>query len=227
MKNNNNPFLETSHLKRILGDKLFCFFKKVFDFCGAPDAGKFLNQNFEWVTGYAPSYKVYTALLTQSGGDDPQTFSNTDNGNLVIGVTYEIANYAAGDDFTNVGAPSNANGVKFVATGTTAASWSGATELNYNNGAPVVKVLENTIGNIYWLFISNGNYIAKLDVIFTTEGKQAVFSSSYSSNNGFMPYYTAIINNDVDGEIGIFMTNGASTANIGLSGFPIEIRVYN
>ena len=56
-------------------------------------------------------YKVYTALLTQTGGDDPQTISA---GTLVVGVTYEITNYQSDDDFTNVGAPLNETGVKFV-----------------------------------------------------------------------------------------------------------------
>lgn len=50
MKIQFSPFNESSHLKRILGEKLFCIFKKIFVFCGAPDANKFLNQNYEWVT---------------------------------------------------------------------------------------------------------------------------------------------------------------------------------
>jgi len=95
-------------------------------------------------------YKVFTALLTQSGGDNPGIFQSLDNGDLVIGVTYEIAFYETGDDFTNIGAPTNANGVKFVATGTTAANWNGSTELNYITGAPVATVLENTIGNVWF-----------------------------------------------------------------------------
>ena len=50
MKMKFNPFNENGYLKRILGDKLFCSFKKIFDFCGEADPDKFLNQNFEWTT---------------------------------------------------------------------------------------------------------------------------------------------------------------------------------
>ncbi len=39
-------------------------------------------------------------------------------GPLVIGTEYVIAEYKAGDDFTNVGATSNATGTVFTATGT-------------------------------------------------------------------------------------------------------------
>ena len=39
-------------------------------------------------------------------------------GPLIIGTYYEITTFVAGDDFTNVGASSNASGVRFVATGT-------------------------------------------------------------------------------------------------------------
>lgn len=44
-------------------------------------------------------------------------------GPLVIGTSYYINNFIPGDDFTNVGAASNASGVYFVATGTTPAVW--------------------------------------------------------------------------------------------------------
>jgi hypothetical protein len=45
------------------------------------------------------------------------------SGTLIIGATYIISGYIVGDDFTNVGAASNANGVIFVATGTTPTIW--------------------------------------------------------------------------------------------------------
>lgn len=40
-------------------------------------------------------------------------------GPLVIGKSYKIDVFIAGDDFTNVGAASNASGIYFIATGTT------------------------------------------------------------------------------------------------------------
>lgn len=56
MKTKFNPFNENGYLKRILGDKVFCAFKKIFDFCGVPNESKFLNQNFEWVTESDPIF---------------------------------------------------------------------------------------------------------------------------------------------------------------------------
>jgi hypothetical protein len=100
-------------------------------------------------------YKVYTALLTQSGGGDSQSISNDP---LTIGATYEITQIDDGD-FTNVGAPNNNLGTYFVATGTTP-NWGtfGENVLEYNTGAPVVTVLENTIGNIWFTYSGPGAY---------------------------------------------------------------------
>lgn len=50
-------------------------------------------------------------------------------GPLVVGHYYIIETFGAGDDFTNVGAASNANGIEFIATGTTPATWSNGTTL--------------------------------------------------------------------------------------------------
>ena len=101
-----------------------------------------------------PKYKVYTALLTQSGGDDFQSISS---GPLTIGVTYQIISEGANDDFTNVGAPNNTVGTFFVATGTNPNYFDGG-ELEYNTGAPVVTVLENTIGNVWFTYVDIGLY---------------------------------------------------------------------
>lgn len=50
-------------------------------------------------------------------------------GTLITGREYRIDTYAAGDDFTNVGAASNASGVRFVATGTTPTTWTNSSSL--------------------------------------------------------------------------------------------------
>ena len=168
-------------------------------------------------------YQVYTALLTQSGGDDLQ---NQQSGLLTVGVTYYIDDNASFPDFTNVGAPNNNVGTYFVATGTTPTSWGEAT-LEYNTGAPVATVLENNIGNIWWTFAITGSYVGYLPDTLLTEGKQIILSIPYSYNNGTIAYYMAIQNNDVDGEVGISTSDGTSLADIGFTNFPIEIRVYN
>jgi hypothetical protein len=121
----------------------------------------------EWqYTKLEKSYKVYTALLTQSGGDDFQEFVGS--GTLTVGVTYLISDNATNPDFTNVGAPNNDVGTYFVATGTTPNSWGEAT-LGYNTGAPVVTVLENTIGNIWWTYNGVAQYEANSNSLFTID----------------------------------------------------------
>jgi len=181
------------------------------------------NASGQTINGQSllPSYKVYTALLTQSGGDDPLT---TTGGTLTIGVTYEITNIQTGDDFTNVGASSNTNGVKFVATGTTPTIWTNSSELSYNNGAPVVTVLENSIGNICWSYASTGNYMGILLNAFTSN-KTAVFISGQGIGAGFGVVTTAFslgIN-----QVDVMTQNTDGGINDYLINTPIEIRVYN
>jgi len=164
------------------------------------------------------SYKVYTALLTQSGGDDPQ------DGNgftLTIGVTYEIIDNSGGADFTNVGAPNNELGTKFIATGTNPNWGNDVADLAYNTGAPVVTVLENTIGNIWFTYESTGNYKCHV-------------SNNFPNNKsiGFVTRTNTIdpenIYLNIQDEI-LIMTSGTTNiwADSLLSNTPIEIRVYN
>lgn len=167
-------------------------------------------------------YKVYTALLTQSGGNSIQYISS---GNLTIGVTYLINE--PGSDFTNVGAPNNNVGTYFVATGTTPAYWDG-TELVYNTGTPVVTVLENTIGNITWAYQETGYYTGSLtngfggDLFFQND--RVVF---FSGNLEIGQMAINIYKND-DDQIGIdaFKIDG-TYVDSALNNVPIEIRVYN
>lgn len=174
----------------------------------------------------APSYKVYTALLTQSGKDD---ILNISGGNLTIGVTYYIDD-SGGGDFTNVGAPNNDFGTYFVATGTTPNSWGTLANLLYNTGAPVVTVLENTIGDIWFSYNGFGSY----------------FIQSY--DNTFIPEKTfSLIGtpNDITSVPGVFEIFSTTTLGINdamqllsfdmsstlvdgqLYKTSIEIRVYN
>lgn len=172
------------------------------------------------ITLPALPYLVFTALLTQQGASDPQTLINTDNGNIVPGVTYKITNYDPSDDFLNVGAPSNANGVDFLATGTTASSWSGTSELNYNNGAPVAKVLQNTIGKIWFEYIGVGVYYISCFGLFELNKTWAICPSNIQTgvqNTLITPSFNRFI----------LSTNELNIANDNLLDVtPIEIRVY-
>jgi hypothetical protein len=166
-----------------------------------------------------PSYKVYTALLTQSGNED---LSNISSGFLTIGVTYLIYDLedVVGADFTNVGASNNNVGTYFVATGTTPI-WGtnpiGVGILQYNTGAPVVTVLENTIGNIWFTYEGIGTYYVNSGGLFTLN---KTFAPSVVINN--IPQIISLVvgNRNV---IELVNNEGDSTLN----NTPIEIRVYN
>ena len=109
-----------------------------------------------------PAYKVYTALLTQSGGND---IMSQNIGFLTIGVSYIINDTQIGMDFTNVGALNNNVGTYFIAIGTTPNSWGidvGAAVLNYSTGAPVATVMENTLGfNPIFMYGTQGGYVMR------------------------------------------------------------------
>ena len=169
-------------------------------------------------------YKVYTALLTQSGGDDPQEFVGS--GTLTVGVTYLISDNASNPDFTNVGAPNNNVGTYFVATGTTPNSWGEAT-LGYNTGAPVVTVLENTIGNIWFEFYANGQYKINSNGLLFFNSRQFYYGllKSLDSVNGYIIESDEVAYND--DFIQIITQDGNRAAVNGMEKVPIEIRVYN
>jgi len=169
-----------------------------------------------------PLYSVYTALITQSGTSSTQTIST---GDLTLGVTYRIE-VGSSFDFTNVGAPDNNTGTMFVATGITPSEWGGGV-LTYDPGAPVVTILENTIGNIIWIYNAVGNYQALLLNSFPLN-KTAVFITS----QGFAPPALAAAFKTSSSQI--FVTTQRDDGNgnmIGINGSlqlcTFEIRVYN
>jgi hypothetical protein len=164
-------------------------------------------------------YKVYTALLTQSGGDSE---ININTGELTIGVTYRIdSSEQEGGDWTNVGAPNNNPGTYFVAIGTTPNSWgAGGGQLTYNTGAPVVTVLENTIGNIWFTYNNEGVYgINSGGLFFENKSWSINVLISQASIYSFLEW------RDFN-EFRINTING-TPANELLLNTPIEIRVYN
>lgn len=149
--------------------------------------------------------KVLRALVNQSGTSDPQTATS---GTLTVGVSYEITTFETGDDFTNVGAPSNANGVKFIATGTTPTVWTEGSTLAWDNGAPVLIIYENTIGNIWTLYGEPSTYYINSDALFTDN--KTVITNGFNENN---PYYKPI-----SGNLRRIHNNVADNSTISLSG---------
>jgi hypothetical protein len=159
----------------------------------------------------AGSYRVYTALLTQSGGGNPDTLTS---GAVTKGVTYTISGTEVGD-FTNVGAPSNQEGTSFVAINNDVPNDYGNGGLAFDLGAPVVTVLENTIGNIWFTYIGAGNYYVNSDALFTADKTYPLFGGFYNGENWICIYGNTNL-------IELVGSNDGSLVNA-----PIEIRVYN
>ena len=174
------------------------------------------------ITDSIRPYKVYTALLTQSGEDNLRSITG---GALVKGITYHVIGAGGGnEDFSNVGLPVFYDGAWFVSTADEEPiNWDGAV-LEYNPGAPVVTVLENTIGNIWFTYYATGEYQCTSDNLFIAD-KTAIDIDAYGKNGNS----ASLISTNT-----IFTTNKFSIytykdgrADSILTNNRIEIRVYN
>ena len=161
-----------------------------------------------------PAYKVYTALLTQSGGEF-QEIAVPGSG-LNVGVSYLIEENS-GYNFIPLGAPNNNIGTYFLCNQDIDTDTDISFQLSYNLGAPVVTVLENTIGNIWWTFVADGEYYANSDNIFPSNKTFCQNIIISSSPNYLLSF---IVN---DNYVDFICTDG----NNNLNNTPIEIRVYN
>jgi hypothetical protein len=195
-------------------------------------AGAITVADFAAQLAPVPAYKVYTALLTQSG------FGNTigiSSGPLTKGVTYQIQN--PGGNFLNVGAPNNDPGTYFVAINNDTPISYGGSALLFNTGAPVVTVLENTIGNIIWNYDSAGVYYGVLVGAFTDNktwlsgpfgSQQTIYGvpalNEDLTNNG---RFVIVTREDSDKVRITTLLQPEDIDNDVLDNFPIEIRVYS
>jgi len=170
-----------------------------------------------------PKYKVFTALLTQTGASDPQTLSSGDA--VVKGVTYRIDGVSDGD-FSNVGAPNNDDSTSFIATINGEPNSYGGAVLLYDLGNPVAIVLENTIGNIWFEYRNVGEYRVWSDNLFI-EDKTAVdidaFSYLNTGNYSFIANQTLFPESNFD----ITSTISGSPNDDLLAKNRLEIKVYN
>ena len=219
-------------------EKVFMVDKRTNTIYGGSKALQDMQQwyTMQDVSDSIQPYKVFTALLTQSGGDNRLIL---DEGDLTIGVTYQIRPESSGSyDFTNVGAPNNEIGTYFIATGTTPNSW-GSGVLRYNTGAPVVTILENTIGNIFFEYAERGKYRIKSDYLFTLEKTfingtsfvgNSVFNQFVSISDGTKPGFKGYYFNQAESDEVILNTlrdEGEFADTVLPKPTCIEIRVYN
>ena len=179
-------------------------------------------------TTTAPAYRVFTALLTQSGGDSPANANYENQVPLVIGQSYFIDDNLpivdGGTDFTNVGAANNDYGTWFIATGTTPIWGVNNGFLTYNEGAPVATVLENTIGNIWFTYTGVGNYGVNSNGLFTLN-KTWQSPTNYNLPNDITEGYNFAIFGNNSGAFFVFQEGNLQDSS--LVNTPIEIRVYN
>ena len=171
-------------------------------------------------------YKVYTALLTQSGGSEINTINS---GQLVKGVTYFFGVSVAVEwDFSNVGGPVFPESFSFVATDNAEPNNWGTANLQYNLGAPVVTVLENTIGNIWFTYHGVGYYDINKDSNFEQNKTFVILTNNLSGNVGIIGQNMAL-GFECYGDNVIQLTTAVDNAyeNGVLFNTPIEIRVYN
>jgi len=177
-------------------------------------------------------YKVFTALLTQSGGDFPYYNDYTIQDGMVAGRSYFISSNApidlGGTDFTISGASSNEASTWFISNGADPLWGSSEGTANFNGGAPLVTVLENTIGNVWWEYFDIGQYLIKSNDLFT-QNKTLLFASSMNNGND-TNNHTATIYTGAPGELTFVSWGNTGDSQQELDNsipLPIEIRVYN
>ena len=171
-------------------------------------------------------YKVFTALLTQSGGSSTV---NATSGLLKVGLSYDIDTYNAGDDFSNVGGPAAGlpgewDGYSFLATGTTPNNWNNSSLLISDEGAPVATVLENTIGNIWFTYgNTSGVYGVNSDGLFTEKTFMEVLNVTDINNNDSGNAFIGVGLLEDDSQLTI---QSVASTDGDMYNTPIEIRVY-
>jgi hypothetical protein len=129
------------------------------------------------------------------------------------------------------GAPNNLVGTKFVSTisvNLTDENLDTSVVFAFNTGAPVVTVLENTIGNIWFTYSDVGSYAAKSNDLFTLNKTICSLANSFFGGagdfNSNLIFYSSVAANN---EITIISSQDGTLATDELSNTPIEIRVYN
>ena len=177
-----------------------------------------------------PKYKVFTALLTQSGTSSGPL--NIFSGPVTQGVTYVLLGVSNASDFSNVGGPAAGfavDGMYFIATATLEPNNYGGGGLIFDKGAPVATILENTIGNVWFTYDTTGTYTCQSNNLFISN-KTFVNIPSVGSKNSDAEDLPVIVTNLVNNNRISFLTallGTGTTFDGALYNSPIEIRIYN
>ena len=94
---------------------------------------------------------------------------------------------------------------------------------------PVATVLENTIGNITWTYLSTGSYAGNLISAFPLNKTYFSVNNRFSDDGGASAYDAFLYRGNDDFFALTLWSNGTPSDNLIWSGAPIsiEIRVYN
>jgi len=129
------------------------------------------------------------AIKTFVGSFTTTDESNQTSGVLIVGKIYQITNYISVDDFKNVGAESNNEGVIFTATGTTPDNWSNESVITLLSELEVVEI-KNTLagtGDITFPRLDAGRYYIHKTGAFS--GRVPTFKR-FSGNHQFGDFST-------------------------------------
>jgi hypothetical protein len=94
---------------------------------------------------------------------------------------------------------------------------------------PIATVLENTIGNITWTYLSTGNYAGNLISAFPLNKTYFSVNNRFSDDGGASAYDAFLFRGNDDFFALTLWENGTPSDNLIFSGAPIsiEIRVYS
>lgn len=202
-------------------DKFFAHSKEVNTTISGPESAL---EESHWYTidelsNTVRPYKVFTALLTQNYGSSTGTAFGNDY--IYKGHTYTIIALNPNDNLIPYGAPNNEIGTSFICNQDIFNWGDSASELSYQDGAPVATILENTIGNIWFVYNGVGYYSMLSDGLFIAD-KTTIFGGLCDLN---AEVYIKIVPSSSSE---IIINNGdPSSANVILQNTTIEIRVYN
>jgi hypothetical protein len=199
----------------------------------------YINQNSVNVEGrFDNGYRTYRALLTHT---DSQNITGTPSFGLIVGETYKILTYVAGDDFLNVGATTNVTEEIFTATSRIPTSWVCGSTLTVETPTFIVNVLENSFEDeIVWELNpfgegTYGAYFSGGNQTFPREKTSIV--TTPTSPYGFIPFITqptifSFIESDTKIDdylvLGVNAFDGSNNYNYDglLWNTPIEIKSY-
>ena len=178
------------------------------------------DENWIEVTGGGAGIDKVVGTLFQRNSDAIEQISE---GTLEIGRTYWIKTLQEGDDFSNCGDNQNTENRRFIATATTPTNWTNGSAVQWQQGAPVINILENSLKQpFYFEYLTTGEYwIQSYDPLFTDNRTFCLLTDMFRKGAENQIDVRLEYWNDAQMKL---LTKGINDV---LNGHCIEIRVYN